>query len=697
MSKEGLKQFNDESFNEEDAEKIVKAAFGKNEFGKDAFERQDKEKIFPKGMEFFSEKEEPRLIKLSWLKEGEKKEEEKKTEPVPEKFAFLEEKRNKFVLAYQKYFQETPRWRSAIRQVFGKGHKEKELPEELKRLKFEYDAEKYVYCKDLIVSKKADLEKEGKSGEALEKELAAYKFTELYSKIFLEEKQFLQNAKIEGWPPKEKSILRKGLDLWMRQGKYTRLLISTSLLTGVSIATGGLAAGGIGAATLFAGSRYAKGLTSAFIAQGVGKGVDWAFSKIFIDKLKKEAEEAEEKSKEEFSKGELTMDSIEAIEMNRRQMSEKLEKSERTKILTKGTAMIIAGAGASIGLNWLENAYAGSLKSATPEEMPPEEAEKFKSYEDVSSRHNVDALKEVAQVRAEAILEEQHIENLATIKPGEGAWNAVYRQLENKLDKNPAQFGFKAEDLDSAAKFKFLTQETNKILVENGYINPDGSEIRIAKSGIKIFLEADNKIKPIDEGLVYEWTKPEAEVISQSETAEVISEEAEISQENRDAINESIKNHNPKPEFFVNEPIESLKSDIEPKGELLINEAPESQMSWPTKTIQNSEFDIKGVFQYTSKGEISDLTIIGRTPGLWDAKALLNDNWRTTIMDKGFSSGSIHANIIENRAGEILKINKILKTLENLRMTKSPETNYLNMKIKGIIDSTEVIYGDVFK
>lgn len=642
MSKEGLKQFNNE-------EEIKEA----------------------------EPKEEPRHIKLSWLKEGEKKEEEKKTEPVPEKFAFLEEKRNEFVLAYQKYFQETPRWRSAIRQVFGKGHKEKELPEELKRLKFEYDAEKYVYCKDLIVSKKADLEKEGKSGEALEKELAAYKFTELYSKIFLEEKQLLQNAKIEGWPPKEKSILRKGLDLWMRQGKYTRLLISTSLLTGVSIATGGLAAGGIGAATLFAGSRYAKGLTSAFIAQGVGKGVDWVFSKIFIDKLKKEAEETEEKSKEEFSKGELTMDSIEAIEMNRRQMSEKLEKSERTKVLTKGAAMIIAGAGASIGLNWLENAYAGSLKSATLEEMPPEEAEKFKSYKDVSSRHNVDALKEVAQVRAEAILEEQHIENLATIKPGEGAWNAVYRQLENKLDKNPAQFGFKAEDLDSAAKFKFLTQETNKILVENGYIKPDGAEIRIARPGIKIFLEADNKIKPIDEGLVYEWTKPEAEVISQPETAEVISEEAGISQENRDAINESIKNHNPKPEFFVNEP--------------------ESQMPWPTKTIQNSEFDIKGVFQYTSKGEIRDLTIIGRTSGLWDSKDLLNDNWRTTIMDKGFSSGSIHANIIENRAGEILKVKRILKTLEDVGMAKSQETDYLNMKIKGIIDSTEAMYGDVFK
>lgn len=147
MSKEGLKQFN----NEEEV-KIEEP------------------------------KEEPRHTKLSLVKEEEKKEQEKKTEPISEKFSSLEEKRNIYIEGYQQFLRETPKWRSAVRKIFGKEYREEELPEELKRLKSKYDEAKYAYCKDLIGSKKADLEKEGKSGEALETELAAYKFTELYSK-----------------------------------------------------------------------------------------------------------------------------------------------------------------------------------------------------------------------------------------------------------------------------------------------------------------------------------------------------------------------------------------------------------------------------------------------------------------------------------------------------------------------------------
>lgn len=485
-------------------------------------------------------KEKPQLIKLSWLeKEAEKKEEvekghiklswlkkeEKKAEPVPEKFASLEEKRNAYIEGYQKFLREAPRWRSAVRRIFGTEYKEDDLPEDLKKLKAEYDEAKYAYCKDLIAAKKADLEKEGKSSEALDKELAAYKFTELYSKIFLEERDLLQKAKIEAWPPKEKGIFRRGLDLWMRQGRGTRILISTAALTGISIATGGVASAGIGAAAIFAGSRYVKGFASAIMAQGVGKGVNWVFSKSFIDRVKKEIEETEQKSKEEFSKSEMTLESIKAIEARRQQLTEKLAKREIAKVIAKAGAMIGTGVGASIGLNMLENTYAGEVKSflgiaekPRAPEMSPEEYAKFKSYENVSARHNVEALKDAAKVRAEAILEEQHIENLATIKPGEGAWNAIYRQLENQLDKNPKKFGLKPEDLDSAAKFKFLTQETNKILTDNGYIKPDGMEIRIAKPGVKVFLEPDNKISIKGEGkLTYEWLKPKAEISIQPE------------------------------------------------------------------------------------------------------------------------------------------------------------------------------------
>lgn len=594
----------------------------------------------------------------------------------------LGEARGAYISCQRKYSQNIPLRRASVRRA----------PEELRKSEAEYDKAKILYAKEMRSLKMAELEKSGKNKEELEKEFKKFQ-AEIFKRIIIDEHNLLLETKIESLVLKEKSIIRKGLDLWMRQGRSTRILISTALITGLSIATGGAAAAGIGSASLFAGSRYVKGFASALAAQGIGKGVDWVFSKAFIEKVQKEAVAEEAKAGEELSSGELTLEKIRKIEINHRRMVEKLSKLERKKTLIKGAAMVITGAGASIGLNWLESAYGGGFKSSfgaseeplkSSVEMPPEDYNKFKPYEDVSTKHNVEALEEAAQTKAETILEDHNIENLATIKPGEGAWNAVYRQLENQLERDPAKFDFKPENLDNAEKFKFLTRETNKILIDNGYIKSDGSEIRIAKPGIKVFLNADNKIS-VDNGngkLTYEWMKSKIEIapaphpdnleaIPEAPAQEIVSEAP-----NQGMIYE-------KSEFSPDEPM---------APEEVINTTPETAST--LKIVENIEFGAKGTFKYSPDGKITDFSTSG-TASLWEAKNLLNEDWRGILIEKGFSG--MHAGIIENRAGLLLNMKRVLKTLAEVGKENSEEAIYLNEKIKGIINSTEAMYGDVFK
>jgi len=106
----------------------------------------------------------------------------------------------------------------------------------------------------------------------------------------------------------------------------------------------------------------------------------------------------------------------------------------------------------------------------------------------------------------------QALEELATVKKGEGVWHAVYRQLkaqfendQNKfMEKYGKNYGLKPEDLNNHSKIRsVLIKETNDILVKNKIIKPDGTEIRISEPGTKVILEPEGKIKII--GKTYEW------------------------------------------------------------------------------------------------------------------------------------------------------------------------------------------------
>lgn len=346
--------------------------------------------------------------------------------------SLLEEKRNAYVEAYQKSLQEKSGWGSAIKRVFSK---EDGSAEELERLKSEYDQAKYEYCKNLIANKKAELEKRKMSDEKLEQALTAYKCSELYSKIFVNERDLLDKAKVESWPKKEKGIFSKGLDWWMRQGKGKRIIISTALITGLSFVTGGVAAGGFGATGLFFGSRIVKAFTSGLIAQGVGGVFDKVFSGT---KAKKEWKKEEEESKEAFSKGKLTLEGIKDIEKQMRFATEKLEKSKRNKALAKGLTMLAVGAGSSIGLGLL----GGAIMEIDAQQMetPP------------------------SGIAPEA----GHIaEKISTVETASDKLNSVWDMAEHQLDQRGFFQGLSGSADEIAAKKTFIIDAIKDKVAEN--------------------------------------------------------------------------------------------------------------------------------------------------------------------------------------------------------------------------------------
>jgi len=97
---------------------------------------------------------------------------------------------------------------------------------------------------------------------------------------------------------------------------------------------------------------------------------------------------------------------------------------------------------------------------------------------------------------------------LASIKKGEGVWHAVHRQLEEQCRKDPSKFNLKPEDIKDAAKLKsVLNKETARILSENKFLKPDGSEVRIRDIGTRVILRDGNKVE-IAGGKTYDWHPP---------------------------------------------------------------------------------------------------------------------------------------------------------------------------------------------
>lgn len=255
---------------------------------------------------------------------------------------------------------------------------------------------------------------------------------EIFQKLILEEREVLNKAKIESWPPKEKNLFRKGLEWYMRKGTATRLLISTGLVTGVVAATGGFSAPAI---ALFAGQRYLKGAAAVLLGKLAGKGVDWVMEK----NIRAKEEAALSKLKEEFS-----LENLEKVDKEYEKILEEVAGKRRTKLIVKAGVMAATGAGVAIGLSLAE----GSLFAAPKPEVPEGE---------VPSPSKAPTGEVLPEAKAPAV----EISGIETAKPGDSIWKMTERQLE-------VRYGEKFTSLDEARKTYVIDAIKDKVAENPG-------------------------------------------------------------------------------------------------------------------------------------------------------------------------------------------------------------------------------------
>jgi len=92
-------------------------------------------------------------------------------------------------------------------------------------------------------------------------------------------------------------------------------------------------------------------------------------------------------------------------------------------------------------------------------------------------------------------VEAQELMALGTIRKGEGITHVLTRQLEFKAQHNPelaSQLGFKGDVNNAAAVHRWAVLESRRLAIENHYINPNGTEVRVrfnAKEPAQYLLE----------------------------------------------------------------------------------------------------------------------------------------------------------------------------------------------------------------
>jgi len=393
------------------------------------------ESLSPKEVEVLLKREEEKIKKEKEKLEEERRkieEEKEKLEKEREKIKkekeitlrdlekILEEKRNAFIEADKKYGKifgkmkkkELTKLKGSIeetkKEITPTPENKDEFIEKLKEKGIEEEKAKAIYEIEL---KKAEYNR-AKIELGTKMQVEGISEAEVFKKLILEEREILNKAKIEAWPPKEKGILRKALDWWMRRGTATRLLISTALVTGVVALSGGFSAPAV---ALFAGHRFVRGLTAVLFGKITGKGVDWVAEK----KIKAEEEKALSKLQKEFS-----LEKFEEVDKEYENLLEKVAGKRRKKLIIKAGVMTAAGAGAVIGLGFLERALVGPV--------------------------------EVIPGKAPSAPTKVEISGIETAQKGDSLWKMIERQLE-------ARYGEGFTSLDSARKTYIIDAIKDKI------------------------------------------------------------------------------------------------------------------------------------------------------------------------------------------------------------------------------------------
>ncbi|MEK7635938.1 MAG: hypothetical protein AAB405_02495 [Patescibacteria group bacterium] len=569
---------------------------------------------------------------------------------------------------------------------------------------------------------------------------------DIFQEIIIKEQDGLAKEHIANREPLKQTWFRKLMADYVSMPLWKRVAISSAIATGLFAAGGALGLGGVAAAAFiapakFATTRIVRGILGAKMAALTG-----GFVKIY------KTRKAEEYRKKEMAVikdlfgiqiGKIDSEAefrqlLAGISDGYQKTIKNVNKKHKNASRWAAAAAIGAG-GLTAGILTMTEldgplcdlindklGFGGhkilsprvSAESFSTGRVPPPESFSWKEamspggpkvppaeklFEEMPRLEDAPAdLADVSPEKIEKVVEAavpvenaDHLLDLATVQQGKGIWHAIYKQLDYKLRHNPSKFGLTPEDLQDADRVKnVLNNQTGKLLVEQGYVKADGTEIRIAKPGVKVFLDTDNNIRIEDGGNpTYEWSREVGKTAEAVEAAEKL-ETPEISPVEIPKTAENVQVE----DFQTEQAVQAVQPETLPL-ETEIPAASEPEISpFPEKVIENTDYGVKGIFKYMANGDIGDVSVSSPIESQWkQVSKLFNKDWEDIVKNKFTPLYPEQIESLKNKAKMLFQYNQLLKTLESIGKNDSLEADFLRVKIYKLVEKTEEMYGDVFK
>ena len=364
-------------------------------------------------------------------------EEQDNNENLKESWDGLESTRNEYIKLHQSYLREGVL--SGVRSALGISPN-REMSPELVEAKEKYDLAKKTYAQN---EQDISLEKidDNLSDEEKEKQKEQIK-NKIYNIVVLDEQEYLQDARAESHPPKERGVFMKAYDRWTSLSKTKRLIYSTVMVAGVAgyatlavPVTASAAALGMGGV---AGKKLLRGSFGMLFAGLAGKIFDRQIAGK-KDEITQKANVETESAREEFN-----LDNLDKIENQYKDAMEQERKGNRNILIRKALVMGGAGMTSAMGLGMADNAMAGTNSDSTPN---PEPSPIIKPIPDIEPLPVIDPDKffETAQKgdsiwkMAEDQLNKHYGERFSGLEEAQKTY--LIDAIKDKVAENPEGFG----------------------------------------------------------------------------------------------------------------------------------------------------------------------------------------------------------------------------------------------------------------
>lgn len=188
----------------------------------------------------------------------------------------------------------------------------------------------------------------------------------VFDEVFLKEYGIIKQAEAETWTPKEKGILRRGLDKWRDMGPWKRFAVSTALL-GVGT---GLTITGLG--TLGAGVLFGRSILGGI---GFGHLGGAAFEKFVKDNSDTKREARIVALRRYAMDNNLDLNNLGKIERQHKLTEEQAQEEKRRRQINKALAMAASGLLGVLGVRALSNLISGGINpESAPDSTPTPES-----------------------------------------------------------------------------------------------------------------------------------------------------------------------------------------------------------------------------------------------------------------------------------------------------------------------------------